>query len=213
MGVIKQGILGGFSGKVAGVIGSSWKGIAVIKAMPLSVSNPRTSGQVLQRTKMANAVALAQAILSTVIKPLWDRFASGMSGYNDFVSTNLSLFTGEHPSPPQNLKISTGKMASTPIVSAIAIDGDFDIQISWTDDSGSGYKLASDLAYAIVINETSNEVSGNLDANTARSTETVVVNVATALAEHDQLRLYLAFKRVDGTIVSESSYLPKTVTS
>ena len=48
MGILKQGILGGFSGKVANVVGTSWKGIAVIKAMPLSVANPKTAGQVAQ---------------------------------------------------------------------------------------------------------------------------------------------------------------------
>jgi hypothetical protein len=31
MRIIKQGVLGGFSGKVGTVIGSSWKGIAVMR--------------------------------------------------------------------------------------------------------------------------------------------------------------------------------------
>ena len=31
MGIIKQGVPGGFSGKVGTVIGSSWKGIAVMR--------------------------------------------------------------------------------------------------------------------------------------------------------------------------------------
>jgi len=30
MGTIKRGILGGFSGKVANVVGTSWKGIALL---------------------------------------------------------------------------------------------------------------------------------------------------------------------------------------
>jgi hypothetical protein len=92
MGVIKRGILGGFRGKVANVIGSSWKGIAVIKAMPLSVANPKTAGQVAQRTKMTNIVAFAKIILVNIIKPLNDRFASGESGFNLFVKRNILLF-------------------------------------------------------------------------------------------------------------------------
>ena len=31
MGTIKQGILGGFSGKVGTVVGSSWKGISYMR--------------------------------------------------------------------------------------------------------------------------------------------------------------------------------------
>src|SRR5690606_508733 len=45
MGIIKQGILGGFSGKVGNVVGASWKGIDYIRSLPSSVSNPRTPGK------------------------------------------------------------------------------------------------------------------------------------------------------------------------
>ena len=51
MGKIAQGILGGLSGKVGNVIGGSWKGIDYIRIKPSSVANPRTVGQVNQRTK------------------------------------------------------------------------------------------------------------------------------------------------------------------
>ena len=51
MGTIKQGILGGFSGKVGTVIGSSWKGISYMRGQAQHVKNPRSSGQMDQRTK------------------------------------------------------------------------------------------------------------------------------------------------------------------
>lgn len=53
MGTIKQGILGGFSGKVGTVIGSSWKGFSYMRGRAQSVKNPRTEGQVEQRSKFA----------------------------------------------------------------------------------------------------------------------------------------------------------------
>lgn len=37
MGTIKQGILGGFSGKVGNIVGASWRGIDYIRSMPASV--------------------------------------------------------------------------------------------------------------------------------------------------------------------------------
>lgn len=46
MGTIKKGILGGFSGKVGTVVGSSWKGIAYMRSLPQNMKNPRTEGQV-----------------------------------------------------------------------------------------------------------------------------------------------------------------------
>ena len=49
MGKIKQGILGGFKGKVGTVIGSSWNGIAYMKGLPQSQKDPKTPAQVAQR--------------------------------------------------------------------------------------------------------------------------------------------------------------------
>ena len=49
MGKIKQGILGGFKGKVGTVIGSSWNGISYMKGQAQSVMNPKTPAQMIQR--------------------------------------------------------------------------------------------------------------------------------------------------------------------
>ena len=60
MGTIKQGILGGFSGKVGTVIGSSWKGISYMRGQAPHVKNPRTAGQVNQRLKFNLALNFLQ---------------------------------------------------------------------------------------------------------------------------------------------------------
>ena len=49
MGKIKQGILGGFKGKVGTVIGASWNGIAYMKGLPQSQKDPKTAAQMAQR--------------------------------------------------------------------------------------------------------------------------------------------------------------------
>ncbi|MDD3723512.1 MAG: DUF6266 family protein, partial [Lutibacter sp.] len=51
MGTIKKGILGGFSGKVGSVVGSTWNGISYMRSLPASVKNPRTEKQMSQRSK------------------------------------------------------------------------------------------------------------------------------------------------------------------
>ena len=63
MGTIKKGVLGGFSGKVGTVVGASWKGIDYIRSLPASVKNPRTEGQVTQRTKFCLTSPAQSAIL------------------------------------------------------------------------------------------------------------------------------------------------------
>lgn len=205
MGIIKQGILGGFSGKVGGVVGSSWKGIAVMKAKPLSVANPRTAGQIAQRTKLSNVSKFAAVILATVIKPLWDRFAQQASGYNDFTRTNIGLFSDIAPSTPSSLVVSSGKMAATPIATAAGAFNATQITLTWADDSGEGLKLATDVAYVVVWTEDSDQVKG-FETTAVRSDGTVDVDLDSNVVEFESAHAYLAFKRADGTVVSDSSY-------
>ena len=55
MGIINQGILGGFSGKVGPIVGFRWKSNYYIRARAAKVSNPRTPKQQEQRGKFATA--------------------------------------------------------------------------------------------------------------------------------------------------------------
>ena len=53
MGIIKQGVLGGFSGKVGTVIGSSWKGKAVMRGLTIAKSGKPTASQLQQQAKFS----------------------------------------------------------------------------------------------------------------------------------------------------------------
>lgn len=202
---MEQGILGGLSGKIGSVVGSSWKGIPVLKTKPLSVANPQTAGQVAQRTKFSNSVAFAGIILATVIKPLWDRFASRMSGYNEFIQTNIDLFAATLPNPFADLIISKGKMAATVIDALVAVSAAKLVTIQWINDSGSGFKLTTDVAYAVIINETTGEIVGGADGFNRADGETEL-SFSVNLEAADDIHAYLAFKRADGTVVSNTSY-------
>lgn len=92
MGIILNGILGGVSGKVAGVVGSSWKNKQYLRryAMP---ANPNTTLQQAQRTKMAQGVAMGKAIVGPVFNKYVDKFEKGMSGFNRFIKENMAQFT------------------------------------------------------------------------------------------------------------------------
>ena len=87
MGTIKQGILGGFNGKVGTVIGSSWKGTAYMKGRAQHVKNPRTAGQVYQREAL-KILALALKPISSTLNLTFKKSANKMSGYNKAVSVN-----------------------------------------------------------------------------------------------------------------------------
>ncbi|NJL77434.1 MAG: hypothetical protein HC892_22760 [Saprospiraceae bacterium] len=203
MAIIKQGILGGIQNKIGNVVGTSWKGISVIKSLPVSVANPKTAAQVAQRDRFTAAVKFASEILGTVIKPLWDRFSQRQSGYNAFVSANIANFEGVILETSENLIISRGKMAATPMSDAEVRKEGGIVTITWVDDSGQGFKQATDLAYAVAYNRATAEATGTGGTVTrADGTISFVMNGDPI----DGVDLYLAFRRADGTIVSDTSY-------
>lgn len=206
MAVLKQGILGGFSGKIGNIVGSSWKGIAVMKTKPLSVANPQTAGQVTQREYFSDVVFAAKQILAGTIKPLWDRFAVRMSGYNSFVKENISKIK---PSSDlaSKVKIANGSMSATDITTCEIAAGLASASIDWVDDSGEGLKLATDRAYVVAMDDAM-EVLQEWPSVAARSAEGASLpGTFVALGKY---HFYLAFRRLDGTVVSQTSYATDT---
>lgn len=200
MGVIKQGILGGFSGKVANVVGTSWKGIAVMKALPLSVANPRTAAQVAQRNKMAACVAMLQPILSQVIKPLNDRFAGKMSGFNYALQASIAAFEDEGSlSNPENFKISRAANKAQ-LVDAIAAEAKITkLKVTWTSDAGKGYALASDKCFLVGYCVDSGSFAVSTSA--IRSAGQAYLEFPDGDFEAGSpVEVWMAFLRADGTV-------------
>lgn len=210
MATIKQGILGAFSGKVAGVVGSSWKGIPVMKSLPPSVANPKTAKQVEQRSRMKACTAFSQSVLADVIKPLNDRFASRMSGFNAFTSRNIANFEGGILSKPEDVKISPmGNSAQ--LIDAIAAEAkatkkNAKLTIHTSSIAGTGKALGSDKPYVVVYNRTTKKSFGFVPSGTRVHTAIIIDLPDDEVAPADILDVYLAFLREDGTVVFETSY-------
>lgn len=205
MAKLWQGLLGGVSGKVGNLVGSSWKGIPVIKSKPLSVSNPRTSAQIAQRSKMALLVSMAKILLSIIIKPLWDRFAQQESGYNAFLRENMGAITGAGTIDHTKLVISKGKMAATAISNWALLSSNTQFNITWPTTLLDSYQLATDHAYIVALHPdgTIFAVSGG---TVARSVGTATFAVLPGKYDSEQdVFVALAFRRADGTIVSNTA--------
>ena len=85
MGKIKQGILGGFKGKVGTVIGASWNGIAYMRGLPQSVKNPKTAAQQSQRAFFAEVQDLVGQLSYEQLLFLFPNTEQGMSRRNALV--------------------------------------------------------------------------------------------------------------------------------
>ena len=91
MGKIKQGILGGFKGKVGTVIGASWNGIAYMRGLPQSVKNPKTAAQQAQRAFFAEVQDLVSQLSYEQLHFLFPNPEQQMSRRNAMVKQLTAL--------------------------------------------------------------------------------------------------------------------------
>lgn len=209
MAIIKQGILGGFKKKIGSVVGSSWKGKATMRSLPLSVANPKTAAQVSNRNRFKACAEFASLILASIIKPLMDRFAGQMSGYNYFTKLNKEVFA--NPSTPTwyDLIISKGKMIA-PVVSnsSLSTTG---VTLNWSGTPQDRYGLPTDKVFALIVATDDNKIIFQGDTGATRSENSKAITFTESVAEDDGLAAFVAFLRADGSEVSNSGYLGMTV--
>lgn len=209
MAVIKRGILGGFSGKIANVVGSAWKGIAVIKSLPLSVANPKTAAQTANRNQFSQCVAFATAILVATIKPLLDRIAVQMSGYNLFVQLNKDFFDADGLSTVASLVIAQGTVTDIDTPAGATDAGNDQINCTYVDNTASGDALGTDVLYGCVYNVTKN-LAISMPFTSTRADEALVIPTPTTWADGDVKELYFAYRKADGSRTSNTVHVQAT---
>jgi len=210
MAKLVGGPLGSYRGKAGGTIGSAWKGIAVVKSMPLSVANPKTVAQVAQREKFAACIAAARLLLSDLITTYWNPFAKRMSGINAFVKQNIDCFAVGGLSVPADFYAARGILMGVADldIGGIAEPGEFNV--IYTNNSGVGDALASDLARVVEYNETQNYWKVFTPANNREDENWNLDDHA--LEEGDSVHCYVFFTRPDISKISDSSYKHVVVT-
>ena len=81
MGKIRQGILGGFRGKVGTVVGSYWNGIFYMKALPQSSKKGRSGSKMLQGY-FKELVTLSMSLSKEDLEFIYPRKPKGMTRRN-----------------------------------------------------------------------------------------------------------------------------------
>jgi hypothetical protein len=206
MGTIKQGILGGFSGKVGSVIGSSWKGIACMRGRAQSVSNPQTEPQLAQRQKFSLVMAFLQT-LSEFLKVGFKNYAKHMSGINAAMGYNLAnAITGAYPNfaiDYPNALVSRGSLpAALNQAAASTVAGT--VNFTWVNNSGETGASAVDKTLLVVYNPAKHQaVTLSQLADRADGTQTVTVP---ASFTGDLVHCYIGFITANGFELSSSRY-------
>lgn len=206
MGTIKQGILGGFSGKVGTVVGGSWKGISYMRSLAQNVKNPRTEAQMTQRSKFALTLAFLKPITNYVrvgFKP----YASKQTAFNAAMSYIVAnAISGEYPNHTLDFaKVLVSRGSLFPVENASAEADAGKITISWTDNSGISDALPTDVAMPLVFNPLKVEAVFSTSA-AARADGMAEINLPADWAG-DNVEVYLGFVSADGKAIANSIYL------
>jgi len=201
MGKFYNGILGTMTGKVGGVVGRTWKGINTVSAYQPNVSNPRTNAQLTQRMKLTGLTRLASVLNSGIIKPLWDKDAKKMSGFNAWIQANMPNVDSSGSIGFPDLIMSKGKMTATP-VSGLSVEAD-NVDIEFLTSIGDAFQLPSDRVFVVAVADDGEEVF--LSSGLAERSNGVV-RLSIPRAKQGNLHYYLSFRRADGSLVSDSSY-------
>lgn len=210
MGVIKQGILGGFQNKVGAVIGSNWKGIATMRSRPISVANPRTGKQVAVRSEFTILVKMASALNATLIRPYWSRFAQKKTGANAFISSNYGKLAGVLTSAPDRLILSQGKLDGLADLS-VDVTGTI-FKLDWDETTLGVYGATNDKVSIFALNGVTNAAGKNTVeykylGEATRNDGTFSVDGAELepeISDVSDVRFVACVSRVDGTMVSNS---------
>jgi hypothetical protein len=206
MGIIKQGITGGFSGMVGNVIGGSWKGIAYMRIRPVSVANPKTDPQLDQRSRFAITLRFLEP-LTQLLKIGFKNYAIQMSPFNSAMSYNvLNSLQGTYPNYTidyPNALLSRGKLpAALNQAAASTVAGT--VLFSWTNNSDEVDASTDDNSLLAVYNPGKNQaVFFNGLSKRADGTQAVTVPHSFS---GDLVHCYIAFKAKTGVLISNSKY-------
>jgi hypothetical protein len=154
MAIYRNGILGEFSGTVGTVVGSSWKGIPVIRKKPV---RKQTADTFLQKRQKARFV-----LMTKFLRPLTDLFnqtfqnsAFGMSCYNKAFSENSQAISGDYPAIAidyPRIVLSKGRLpfGEPPTISS---HEEGKLLLSWKTGDGIDRQLTSGSAFIAAYSE------------------------------------------------------------
>ena len=160
MGKIKQGILGGFKGKVGTVIGSSWNGIAYMRGLAQSVKNPKTAGQTTQRGFFREVLDIAGQLSKEQLAFLFPTAPSKMTRHNALVKqlTEVAAVDGDVKSVDLGNINSLGNAATADLPDVAITAAGENLTISWDGATTERAENADEYPTVFVANVTKKKV-------------------------------------------------------
>lgn len=209
MGKLNMGILGGFSGTVGTVVGSSnRKGEDIIRVKSKKPQTSNSEAQLNQRAKFSLVSMNLQSLNFLLKIGLKKVVGNEMSPYNYACQFALkNAITGEAPNfeiDHSLVKLSEGNLSQAKSVVA-ELDAD-KVSFQWEDLSANSLGEATDKAILLVYNVINFELSYSIGQET-RQSASALLPIPNGKAG-DTLVVYLFFQSAtDPTLVSTSQFV------
>lgn len=204
MAVTQNNLIGAARGSAGNMTFSSWKGLNVLKNKPASVANPRSDGQVAQRSVITQLVAIFRQVPSA-LRTAFRQYATGMSAYNAFVKYNadeaFTISGAVATFVASSFNAAKGTLGAL-VDFARTLDTGRTYDFTWTDNTGESNANASDIFHVLVISSNGLEVYEEDTTRTrAQASGSVTIPGSWSLTG---ARFCGYFVKADGSMASDS---------
>lgn len=212
MGKYNNGILGPFSGKIGAVVGSSYRGVPLMRSRPRTTKRPPTENQKLQRQKFAVVVKFL-----TPLKPITSRYFGTEAGTSSRTSRAISYHLKEalfQDGTTTTLLFDKVQLSSGSLPSVLGLtvqpEAGRTLRFSWQDNSGQATARPTDRLVVAVHDAVNERSQVFLEAGTRQQGEAVVV-----LSEEftdSRVHCWIAFASAGDKVCSTGVYLGEVAT-
>ena len=156
MATYNPGITGAFSGKIGGVVASSWRKVSYFRSQGKTSKKPATIEQLSQRTRLALCTTYLSPIKDVIRLGYSDKNLGKLSGYNAaarmFMATAI---TGIYPD--FMIDFSAFKISKGPLTQVFALNMTAtadNMTLSWKSILNKYTSFVNDKVMVVVYNET-----------------------------------------------------------
>lgn len=207
MGIFKNGLFGGISGRVGNIVGASWKGVEYVRSLPAIRVDPKTKKQIKQRNKMSVTMEFMKTVTPYVRVGFQMYVTDSLTAFNAAMSFNMknaiSTDADNVSLDYSKVMVSRGPLFITPNIKAERATGK--IIITW-DKTLSEDAKRSDQLMVVAYNSFKQQSVYDLNAG-KRSLSLTSIEIPLDWKK-DKIEVYVAFKDAEGGVVSDSIYVP-----
>lgn len=203
MAQIKDGLFGGFSGKIGNVVGCKGKNGFYVRSLPSHVSNPRTEQQQAQRRKFSLAMQLART-LTPFLHISYREFAGAKKPFHaavsSFIQNAVVQVEADYAIDFNKVLVSRGSLNT--IRKGQVFREKNEVVYTWEDNSGEGNATTTDVTLLLAFNRT-RWMAVYSDAAAQRCDGKAKLNIPVDWID-DSLVVYLGFRSLNGGTVANS---------